>query len=88
MSLLIIVTFQLLIIHLNMNIHIIPKNLTASQILAKNKEPYTEAYDSSITTEVELSLTINRLNVYYCRSDYYITIFISFDLNAGDMCIL
>ena len=37
MSLLIIVTFQLLIIHLNMNIHIIPKNLTASQILAKNK---------------------------------------------------
>lgn len=72
-----------------MNIHVISKKLRGSQIQGeKKKEPYTEAYDSSITTEVELSLTINRLNVYYCRSDYYITIFISFDLNAGDMCIL
>lgn len=50
MSLLIIVTFQLLIIHLNMNIHIIPKNLKGFQILAKKKEPHTEAYDSSIST--------------------------------------
>ena len=50
MSFLIIITFQFLIIHHNMNIHVISKKLRGSQFLAKKKEPYTGAYDSSITT--------------------------------------
>ena len=42
----IIITFKILTYMPNMNIHIIPKSFTASEILAKKKEPYTGAYDS------------------------------------------